>query len=412
MAEAVSLERAQELVRERAAQHRPEVEHVELAAALGRRHARDLRADAPWPTTDRSAMDGFGVVTAGGELAAGTELRVVGESLAGHPFAHAVHAGEAIRIMTGAVVPAGVDAVIPVENTSGFAGDTVVLRAPVRSGEHVRRRGSEVAAGQLLLAAGTRIRSAEIGALAVLGQGTVAVYRRPRVAILSTGDEVVDIAQEPAPHQVRDSNSHALAAQVRESGAEPLPLPRARDERDALLSVLRRGLAEADVLLTIGGVSKGTHDLVHGCLCELGVREVFHGVALKPGKPTFFGEHGRGRGFVFGLPGNPASCYTVFDLLVRPLLAALSGAPERSDARLSALVAGVPVRRNRRAQAVPAKLRADGATLAAELSAVQPSGDPFSLLGADGYALIPADVEPPPGTPVVFRRYGDGWPQR
>src|SRR5262249_9399105 len=208
----------------------------------------------------------------------------------------------------------------------GFGGETVELHAGVRAGDHVRRRGSEVSAGQLLLAAGSRIRSAEIGALAVLGHARVAVYRRPRVAILATGDEVVDIAREPAPHQVRESNSHALAAQVRESGAEPQPLPHGRDERDALLPILRRGLAEADVLLTIGGVSKGTHDLVHGCLRELGVREVFHGVALKPGKPTFFGECDAGRAFVFGLPGNPASCYTVFDLLVRPLLAVLSGA--------------------------------------------------------------------------------------
>ncbi len=169
-------------------------------------------------------------------------------------------------------------------------------------GECIRPTGSEVAEGEVLLRPGTRIRAAEVGALAVLGIDPVPVCQRPKVAILSTGDEVVDIHRVPQPHQVRDSNAQALAAQVLENGCVPVLLGIARDDASDLRERMVRGLSEADVFLTIGGVSKGTHDLVHGTLTELGVREVFHGVALKPGKPAFFGvrQHGESAVFVFG----------------------------------------------------------------------------------------------------------------
>lgn len=371
-------------------------EQVPLAEALGRRLARSLHAAEPWPTTDRSAMDGFGVVARGVGLAPGAALDVVGESLAGRPFAGVVGAGQAVRIMTGAVVPAGVDAVVPVEHTSGFAGARVTVAQEVRVGANIRPRGSEIAAGDLLLEQGRLVRAAEIGALAVLGCARVAVHRRPRVAILSTGDEVVPVEAVPADHQVRDSNSQALAAQARECGAAPVLLGIARDDAGDLRARLERGLAEADVLLTIGGVSKGTHDLVHGTLAELGVREVFHGIALKPGKPTFFGVRERaGRAVhVFGLPGNPASCFTVFDLLVAPLLRARAGA-RGSDEQPAAVLAGTPFRSNARLQALPARLRADAdGVLRAVLAAARPSGDPFSVLDGDGYALIAAGADP------------------
>jgi molybdopterin molybdotransferase len=404
----ISLTEARARVVERTRARRLAVEEVELADALGRRLATDHRAEGPWPTTDRSAMDGFGVALADGadEIAAGTELAVVGEALAGHPFGGAVAAGQAIRIMTGAVVPESVHAVVPVENTSGYADDAVTLNEVARRGDHIRRRGSEVVTGDLLLAAGTRVRSAEIGALAVLGLTRVPVFARPRVAILPTGDEVVPVGQEPLPHQVRDSNSHALAAQVLESGGMPIRLGPGRDEREVLLELLRRGLDEADVLLTIGGVSKGTHDLVHGCLRELGVEEVFFGVKLKPGKPTFFGEvKGRDR-LVFGLPGNPASAYTVFDLLVRPALAALGGEVFAENTG-RAVLGGAPFKRNWRLQAIPARLALDEQGRAtAELAKVRPSGDPFSLLDGGGYALVAEDADPTAVRLAPFQGYG------
>lgn len=395
MAEAISLQAARAAVLT-CPIPRAVSERVSLTDAFGRHLAEAIYADGPWPATDRSAMDGFALLAGDAGLAAGAELPVVGESLAGQPFPGALPPGRAIRIMTGAVVPVGADAVVPVEQTSGFAGDRVVLRADVVRGQNVRPEGSELAAGQQVLAPGRRIDAAAVGALAVLGCTEVAVVRRPVVAVLATGDEVVPVDQAPLPHQVRESNSWALAAQVAECGCIPRRLGIAPDEREGLRRLLEQGLHDADVLLTIGGVSKGTHDLVHGTLQELGVVEVFHGIQLKPGKPTFFGRRDASGGarHVFGLPGNPASAFTVFDLLVRPLLLRLLGeqpAPELAEIPLAA----TPWRPNSRLQAVVARLErgADG-RLWASLAPPTPSGDPFSLLAGDCYALLPPGARP------------------
>lgn len=377
-------------------------ERVPLAAAHGRRLAEAVASDGPWPATDRSAMDGFALAAGPDGLPAGARLPVVGESLAGRPFTGALPRAAAIRIMTGAVVPAGADTVVPVEATSGFGGGEVTFTAPVVAGQNIRERGSELAGGEAVLAAGRLLHAAEIGVLAVLGRATVEVAVRPRVAIVATGDEVVPVEATPLPHQVRESNSWALAAQVTECGGEPLRLGIAPDEPAALRAALARGLDEADVLLTIGGVSVGTHDLVHATLAELGVAAGFHGLLLKPGKPTFFGvrEHGGARQYVFGLPGNPASTFTVFDLLVRPLLVAwLGGDP--GEWGLTAPLGDVGWRPNRRLQAVPATLRAgaDG-QLVAGLAPPTPSGDPFGLLGGSCYALVPPGQRPGEATTV------------
>lgn len=409
----LSLDEARGLVAERAdnrlvGSQNPAAESVALGAAHGRRLAENLHADGPWPSTDRSAMDGFAVCAGPDGVPAGSVLPVVGESLAGHPFAGTAGPGQAIRIMTGAVVPAPFDAVVPVEDTDGYEGQTVNIRPAVAPGANVRPLGSEVGAGDLLIPRGTRLRAAEIGALAVLGRHEVSVFRRPRVAILSTGDEVVDVHVAPEPHQVRDSNSHALAAQVLELGGEPLRLGVGRDDAADLEERIGRGLREADVLLTIGGVSKGTHDLVHRAFETQGVERVFHGVRLKPGKPSYFGEQADGA-FVFGLPGNPASCFTVFDLLVRPLLLRLAGAPAAAAYPELAQVAvgGAPGRSNRREQAVPARLEFDGESRAiAHLLAVQPSGDPFGLLGATGYGLVPAERAPADAGRIAYVPFG------
>ena len=368
----------------------PSRERVPLELAHGRFLAEPIRTTTPWPATDRAAMDGFALSAGAAGLPAGTTLPVVGESLAGRPYGVTLPRNATIRIMTGAVVPAGADAVVPVEQTSGFEGNAMTLQAAVRPGQHVRKMGSEMQAGQQVLAAGTRLWASEIGALAVLGHAQVPVRTPLRVAIVATGDEVVAVDREPLPHQVRESNSWALAAQVVECGATPLRLGIAPDEPAALRSMLQRGLQQADVLVTIGGISKGTHDLVFGTLAELGVRTEFHGIDLKPGKPTFFGTRTTGPGarFVFGLPGNPASSFTVFDLLVRPMLLALAGA-EVNERPATAPVGGAPWLTNARLQAIPARMRAAATgELVTTLVPPSPSGDPFGLLGADHYALI------------------------
>ncbi len=372
---------------------RLQTEIVSLEQARGRRLAQAVATDGPWPATDRSAMDGFAVV-AGQGLPAGAQLSVIGESLAGAPFLGAIHAGCAIRIMTGAVVPHGADSVVPVEQTSGFAGDQVTMNAAVRTGQNIRRLGSEAVAGQLVMAQGSRIRAAEIGALAVLGRTKVEVFARPRVAIVATGDEVVPVSATPLPYQVRDSNSWALAAQIEECGGEALRHGVAPDEREALRRTLEGALETADLVLTIGGISKGTHDLVHDTLAKLGVATDFHGIHLKPGKPTYFGsrECGGKRTFVFGLPGNPASSFTVFDLLVRPLLLRLQGAAPRPWSERAALRGSF--RDNARLQATPARLFSEGTTRIAELLPPSPSGDPFSLVAGTCYALLPAGSKP------------------
>ena len=205
----ISLAQARDLVAERAG-ILLEPENVPLLETLGRVLATEICADTPWPTTDRSAMDGFAVSAGESGLEAGTCLAVAGESLAGHPFSDHLQTASAIRIMTGAVVPQGADAVVPVEDTSGFGAESVTLSQTVHRGQCIRAEGSEVGEGEVLLPAVTRIRAAEVGALAVLGIDPVPVTRRPRVAILSTGDEVVEIHRVPAPHQVRDSNAQAL----------------------------------------------------------------------------------------------------------------------------------------------------------------------------------------------------------
>ncbi len=406
MADLITVNEA--LDRVRACAKGPEqTETVPLDAARGRRIAEDVVADGPWPVTDRSAMDGFAMATGGSGIVAGTSFPIVGQALAGHPFDTALTAGQAVRIMTGGVVPEGADTVVKVEDTSGFeSAENVEVRADVPSGANIRLQGSEIAPGTTLMTRGTRLGAAQIGALAVLGHANVAVFRRPRVAILSTGDEVVPIDQKPLPHQVRDSNAWALAAQIEECGGEPIRLGIASDEASDLRSRLDDGLARADVVLTIGGVSKGTHDLVHGTLRDLGVESVFHGVIVKPGKPLYFGRRGDGPPFVFGLPGNPASAFTTFHVFVRPLIRALGGADSESDGASSVRVAGAPFRKNWRAQAIPAVV-GEASDAVAELQTVRPSGDPFGLAVADGFAIIPADTAPEDVDRVEFLPFRD-----
>jgi molybdopterin molybdotransferase len=312
-------------------------EDVAVAKAAGRILAADAGARVDLPPFPSSAMDGFAVraVDTPGTLV------VAGQSAAGRPAHAALPAGEAMAISTGAVVPDGADAVVPVERTT--QGDEAAVRVEqVESGENVRPRGGDIKEGETVAPAGTTCGPAQLGALAAAGLETVRCARRPRVAVLATGTELRRPGEPLGPGEIYESNTVMLAAQLRRAGADAEVHGSVADDSDAMRAALERGLG-ADVLLTSGGVSVGEHDLVRGLLTELGAVEVFWRVAVKPGKPIAFSI--RGSTLVFGLPGNPVSSFVGFELFVRPALAALQGARDPAPAFLPGRLAE-PLRRN------------------------------------------------------------------
>jgi molybdopterin molybdotransferase len=329
-----------------------EAEDVPVTRAAGRVAAEQALARTDLPPFDSSAMDGFAV------RAADTPglLTVVGHSAAGKPELRELQAGEAIVISTGAVVPDGADAVVPVERTAG----NVEVEA-VTVGENVRPRGGDARTGDVVAERGDVLRAAQIGALAAAGVATVRCTRRPRVALFATGSEL-RAPGEPLGHgEIYESNTVMLAAQLESAGAEVEVLDAVRDDESATRAALERGL-DGDVLITSGGVSVGPHDLVRAALADLGAEEVFWRVAVKPGKPIAFAV--RGATLVFGLPGNPVSSLVGFELFVRPALLALQGArdpgPEFLPGRLGAAVR----RTENRDELVRARLRVeDGAVV-------------------------------------------------
>ena len=359
-------------------------EGVALAAALGRVLAEDVTSAIDLPPFDNSAMDGFAVV-AGDE----PELEVIGESRAGHPAAAAVRAGTAIRISTGAMLPAGATAVVPVERTEALDGGGRVRVEPVADGANIRRAGEDVRASGTVLRRGAALGPAELGVAAAVGRAELACARQPRVALLVTGDELTDPGRPLGPGGIYSSNGYALAAQVERAGAALVSSERVPDSAEGTRAAIAAALdARPELVIVSGGVSVGPHDHVKGALAELGVEERFWGVSLRPGKPTWFGV--REPTLVLGLPGNPVSAMVTFHLFARPALAALQGA-DPSPRRATAVAAG-PIRRNaKREQAVRVRLdsAADGPPRAS-LTGEQGSHMLTSLVGADGLALIPA----------------------
>jgi molybdopterin molybdotransferase len=310
-----------------------DAETVDLREAAGRVLAVDAAATVDLPPFDSSAMDGYAVRAADTPGA----LQVVGHSAAGHPAGAALRAGEAIEISTGAVVPDGADAVVPVERTT--PGVTVEAVAP---GENVRPRGGDVRAGEIVAHAGASLGPARIGALASAGVASVSCARRPRVAILATGSELRPPGTQLGPGQIYESNSLLLAALVASAGGKPVRLEPASDDEAATRDALERALDGSDVLLTSGGVSVGPHDLVRAALETLGAKEIFWRVAVKPGKPIAFST--AGATLVFGLPGNPVSTLVGFELFVRPALRALQGEHAPGPRYLPGVL-GAPLRR-------------------------------------------------------------------
>jgi molybdopterin molybdotransferase len=354
-------------------------EDVPVERALGRVLAADLVADMQVPPFDSSAMDGFAVVAG-----SAAELPVVGESRAGHPFGARMEAGSAVRISTGAVVPEGADAVVPVERTED-AGERV--RVPdTDPGANVRYAGEDVRAGEVVIRAGTSLGPAELGVAASLGNAELACACRPRVALVVTGDELARPGEALEPGGIYSSNGYALAAQVERAGAALTGVASAPDTEAGTRAALSEALEEADVVCVSGGVSVGPHDHVRSSMAELGVEERFWGVRLRPGKPTWFGV--RDGTLAFGLPGNPVSAMVTFQLFARPALAALQGA-DPAARRVGALLAE-DVRQNpKREQAVRVRLGGDG-DLRATPTGPQGSHQLTSMLGAHGLALIPA----------------------
>jgi molybdopterin molybdotransferase len=364
-------------------------EEVPLDDALGRVLARDVIADRDLPPFDRAAMDGY-ALRAADVLEAPTALEIVGEVRAGEWPALALGPGEALRIMTGAPVPEGATAVQQVEKTQPLDEFRVTILAAVAEGQNVAPRGSEIRAGEVVLARGRVVDPAAIGVLATTGHARVSVAQRPVVALLVTGDEIVDVAQAPGPSQIRNSNGPAVAAQARLAGARVELLGVAPDRQDAIAEALRRGLA-ADVLIVSGGVSAGDYDLVEPALAELGATLLFTKVKVKPGAPLVFGRCGRA--LVFGLPGNPVSAQVTFDLFVRPALLKLQGASVLSRPRVQVELAAAARNRSGRKSHMPARVRFEDGRLVARLLRSAGSGDLVAHANANALVVLEAERE-------------------
>jgi molybdopterin molybdotransferase len=356
-----------------------EAEVVPVGEAAGRVLAEDVHADHDVPPFANSAMDGF-AVKAG---PAGRTLTVVDESRAGAPAAAGVGEGEAIRISTGAVLPTGADAVVMVERTTDVGPGRVRLEGEAVAGQFVRGAGDDVRAGSRALAAGIVLGPAEVGAAITAGRATVRCARRPRVAILVTGDELREPGAPLGPGAIHDTNGPLLRLRAERAGGVVTSVARVPDEPAAVRAAIAAALDAADVLVVTGGVSVGPHDHVKAALAEQGVAEAFWRVALRPGKPTWFGT--RGPQLVFGLPGNPVSAYVTFGVFVRPALLALQGAPGAVERGTARLAVDVP-RQAARVDLVRVTLR-DGL---ATPTGPQGSHVLSSLVGADGLAVITA----------------------
>ncbi len=383
-------------------------------AGLGHVLAEGILADRDFPPFARAARDGYAVRAA--DLAeVPAQLEVVGEVKAGdwsEPGVCTVGRGQAVGIMTGAPLPAGADAVVMVEHTS-LAGHSVEARRRVGAGENFVLRGAEALAGQLLLNRGRRLDHAGIAIAASVGKNRVQVFRKPRVAVLSTGDEVVEIDVTPGPAQIRNSNSYSLAAQIQNAGGDPVRLAIAPDERGRLRALIQEGLA-CDLLLLTGGVSMGKYDLVEQVLGELKAEFYFTGVEIQPGRPVVFGSCGAGalacadgdnaastragapaphKKYFFGLPGNPVSTMVTFELFARPMIEALSGMTPQPLIFLRARLKSEIRTKTGLKRFLPAVLAGEFENAELELVRWQGSGDVAGLARANCYVVIPPERE-------------------
>jgi molybdopterin molybdotransferase len=365
----------------------PVAETVSLGLALGRVLAEEVTADRDYPPFPRSTRDGFAVRAADiGQVPA--TLRRLGEVKAGEAFAGSVGLDECVQIMTGAPVPAGADAVVMIEDTE-LKADQVSIKKSLGAGANIVLQGSEAARGAVLLRPSARIGYVETSLLGQVGKSKVRVYRRPRVAVLSTGDEVVAIDAAPGPAQIRNSNMHSMAAQATLWGGEPVVLGNARDNLDDLERLIRRGLEE-DLLVLTGGVSAGKYDLVEVVLRKLGAEFHFDAVAIRPGRPAVFASCQDK--FVFGLPGNPVSTMVTFELFVAPALALLGGAPAPPLQFLKARLAAPVQQKTKLTLFLPARLEGQESDVSVRALPWQGSGDVVALAQANCMLVVPDNV--------------------
>jgi molybdopterin molybdotransferase len=372
-------------------------ETVSLADAQGRVLAEEVSSSRDLPPADNSAMDGYAVVTrdlAGASADNPVRLPMAYEVPAGGQAPRPLRAGETARILTGAPVPEGADAVVRQEDTEANANQVAFLIDPPR-GDHIRRQGEDVGAGDLVLGAGTVLGPAELGMLSSLGRSFLAVHQRPRVAILSGGDELVEPDGDIAGGRIVSSNSYSIAAQCRELGCEPLYLGIARDTPADIEARLRAGLA-ADVLVSSAGVSVGDRDYVRDVLEKLGCRLDFWGVKMKPGYPLAFGRFPEPEGqrgpLVFGLPGNPVSAVMTFEQFVRPALLKMTGHTKLHRPTLRATLAETLKKKPGRLHFVRVTLERDGERVLAHSTGNQSSGVLRSLCEAQGLLIFPAEA--------------------
>ena len=360
-------------------------ERVETSRALGRTLSEDVSAPWPLPFCDNSAMDGYAVRT--GDCRGPARLKITGYIPAGGTASAGVEPGCAVKIMTGAPIPPGSDAVIPFEEIS-VVDDHVVVKAKVTVRQHIRFRGEDVREGDVVLQGGTPLRPPEISMLASLGKAFVPVYRTVRVAVLSTGDELIELGEPPSPGMIVNSNSVAVAAAVRETGAESLLLGIARDDLESHAEKISEGL-KADALITTAGVSAGERDLVREVLAELGVMPRFWRVDVKPGGPTAFGmKDGKP---VFSLPGNPVSALITFEAFVRPALLRMMGRKRVVRPLVKATLTGEMRKKPGKVHFLRVGIEVRGGEYFATSAGDQNTGILRTMVLADALAVLPAD---------------------
>jgi molybdopterin molybdotransferase len=411
-------EEARHLVGEYAAGVHPgKIETVDLLAGLGRVLGEEIAADRDLPPFPRATRDGYAVQAA--DLASvPARLEVVGELKAGdwpEPGKCFVGRGQAVGIMTGAPLPAGADAVVMVEYTSlaedvpNTPGEFVDVQRAVKTGENFVPRGAEAHAGQLLLERGRRLDHAGIGIAASVGKSQVQIFRKPRVAVLSTGDELVEIDASPGPAQIRNSNSYSLAAQIQAAGGEAVRLEIAPDEPVRLRALIEEGLSY-DLLLLTGGVSMGRYDFVEQVLAELNAEFYFTGAEIQPGRPVVFGSCGaaplKHKKYFFGLPGNPVSTMVTFELFAKPIIEALAGMIPQPLIFLRARLKSEIRTKTGLKRFLPAVLSGEFENAEVELANWQGSGDIAALARANCYLVIPPDrdrIEPGESVSLLLR---------
>lgn len=395
----LSFEDARRVVEEQAARvHVAETESVDLLAAAGRVLAESVAADRDLPPFPRSTRDGYAVRSA--DLAhLPATLEVIGEIKAGEKLERIpanVARGQSASIMTGAPVPSGADAVVMVEYTSR-QGDRVEIAKGVAAGDNIVPRGAEAKQGSSLLGRGQRLTEAAIALAASVGKNRLEVYKRPTVAVLTTGDEIVDVEATPGPTQIRNSNSYSLAAQIQCAGGKPVLLPVAPDEAGGLRRLVEQGL-QSDLLLLTGGVSMGRYDLVEQVLADMHAEFFFTGAKIQPGRPVVFGRGSapaseKPATYFFGLPGNPVSTMVTFELFARPVLEALAGQSPQKLAFLHARLRTEIRIKTGLKRFLPATLSGEFENVEVELVAWQGSGDIAATGRANCYIVIPPDCE-------------------